>query len=87
MNLMSLLIRQIPIQNSIVAARFITAVQRVLNSKRAKEDWGFRRFLTRGTVAVETQIGLLAFAFNIKKLFSKRRDDRAVQYLFPLNSA
>jgi len=52
-----------------------------------KQDWGFRRFLTRGTTNVSTQIGLLAFAFNIKKLHAKRKDGRAGEHLFALNSA
>ena len=52
-----------------------------------KQDWGFRRFLTRGNTNILAQIGLLSFAFNIKKLHAKRLDGRAGQHLFPLSSA
>lgn len=50
-----------------------------------KEDWGFRRFLTRGTTNVLTQVGMLAFAFNIKKLHAKRKNNRAGTQLFEVN--
>ena len=33
-----------------------------------KEDYEFRRFLTRGKKNIETQFFLLAFALNIEKL-------------------
>ena len=36
-----------------------------------KEDYGFRRFLTRGKLKTETQFFLLAFAYNIRKLCAK----------------
>ena len=36
-----------------------------------KQDYGFRRFLTRGTKKIETQFFLLAFAFNIQKLCNR----------------
>lgn len=42
-----------------------------------KEDWGFRRFLTRGHTHILTQIGLLAFAFDIRKLCAKQLAGRA----------
>lgn len=42
-----------------------------------KEDWGFRRFLTRGHTHILAQIGLLAFAFNIRKLCAKQLAGRA----------
>lgn len=52
-----------------------------------KQDWGFRRFLTRGNTNIQTQIGLLAFAFNVKKLLSKRKKGRTGSHLFLLSSA
>ena len=52
-----------------------------------KQDWGFRRFLTRGNINIQAQIGLLAFAFNIKKLQAKRFDGRSGSHLFLLSSA
>lgn len=41
-----------------------------------KEDYGFRRFLTRGTKNVETEFILLCFAYNINKLHNKIRNNR-----------
>jgi transposase len=35
---------------------------------RLKEDWGFRRFLLRGTEKVKTELGLLCIAQNMAKL-------------------
>lgn len=36
-----------------------------------KQDWGFRRFLRRGSVNVFTEVLLYLFAFNVAKLHSK----------------
>ena len=36
-----------------------------------KQDYGFRRFLLRGKKNIRTEFTLLAFAYNIKKLFNK----------------
>ena len=47
-----------------------------------KQDFGFRRFLTRGKGKVETQFFLLAFAFNIRKLCSRLETGRFGQSLF-----
>lgn len=52
-----------------------------------KQDWGFRRFLTRGNTNVLAQIGLLAFAFNIAKLHAKRQSNRTGTQLFEVNIA
>jgi transposase len=52
-----------------------------------KQDWGFRRFLTRGTVNVLAQVGLLAFAFNVKKLHAKRQNNRTGSQLFEVDIA
>ena len=52
-----------------------------------KQDWGFRRFLTRGTTNVIVQIALLAFAFNIRKLHTKRKENRTGTQLFEVNIA
>ena len=51
-----------------------------------KEDYGFRRFLTRGKKNIETQFFLLAFAFNIDKLCNRTRKGRNGLHLFPLNA-
>ena len=40
-----------------------------------KEDYGFRRFLTRGKRNIETQFFLLAFAFNIEKLCNREKKE------------
>ena len=50
-----------------------------------KEDYGFRRFLTRGKKNVETQFFLLAFALNIEKLCNRMKKGRIGLDLFPLN--
>ena len=50
-----------------------------------KEDYGFRRFLTRGKRNIETQFFLLAFAFNIEKLCNRTKKGRIGLDLFPLN--
>ena len=47
-----------------------------------KEDYGFRRFLTRGRVNIETQFFLLAFAFNIEKLSNRTKKGRLGLDLF-----
>ena len=52
-----------------------------------KEDYGFRRFLTRGKKNVETQFFLLAFALNIQKLCNREKKGRIGLDLFPLNSS
>jgi transposase len=41
-----------------------------------KEDYRFRRFLTRGKPKTETQFFLLSFAFNVQKYFNKSANDR-----------
>lgn len=47
-----------------------------------KEDYGFRRFLTRGKPKTETQFFLISFAHNIKKYFNKAKDKRLKTELF-----
>ncbi|MBQ3489293.1 MAG: transposase, partial [Clostridia bacterium] len=49
-----------------------------------KEDYGFKRFLTRGKQSIETQFFLLAFAFNIEKLCNRTKKERRGQHLFCL---
>jgi len=41
-----------------------------------KEDFGFRRFLTRGKVKTETQFFILAIAFNVQKLWNREKFKR-----------
>ena len=43
-----------------------------------KEDYGFRRFLTRGKKNIETQFFLLAFALNIEKLCNRTKKGELV---------
>jgi len=52
-----------------------------------KQDWGFRRFLTCGNENILAQVGLLAFAFNVKKLHAKQRSNRTGTQYFKLNTA
>lgn len=47
-----------------------------------KQDYGFRRFLTRGKRKTETQFFLLAFAFNIQKLWNRINFNRFNKPLF-----
>lgn len=42
-----------------------------------KEDYGFRRFLTRGKKNIETQFFLLAFALNIEKLCNRTKKEES----------
>ncbi len=46
-----------------------------------KQDMGFRRFLLRSQVKVQTELLLLATAFNINKLHSKIQTDRCGAHL------
>ena len=41
-----------------------------------KNDFGFRRFLTRGKANIRTELFLLALAFDLKKLWMKREHNR-----------
>ena len=52
-----------------------------------KEDYGFRRFLTRGKKNIETQFFLLAFALNIEKLCNRTEKGRIGLDLFRLNAS
>lgn len=52
-----------------------------------KEDYGFRRFLTRGKKNIETQFFLLAFALNIEKLCNRTKKGRMGLDLFALNAS
>lgn len=52
-----------------------------------KEDYGFRRFLTRGKLNIETQFFLLAFALNIEKLCNREKKGRFGLDLFKLNAS
>ena len=52
-----------------------------------KEDYGFRRFLTRGKKNIETQFFLLAFALNIEKLCNRTKKGRIGLDLFSLNAS
>lgn len=52
-----------------------------------KEDMGFRRFLTRGTANVRTEILLLCLAYNIQKLHNKTVSNRRGQFLHEIKAA
>jgi transposase len=52
-----------------------------------KQDYGFRRFLTRGKINVKTEILLLCIGYNINKLHSKIQNDRLQTYLYELKTA
>ena len=52
-----------------------------------KQDYGFRRFLTRGKKSNETRLFILAIAFNIQKLCSRIANGRFGKALFELKAA
>ena len=52
-----------------------------------KEDMGFRRFLTRGTANVRTEILILCLAYNIQKLHNKTVANRQGQFLHEIKAA
>lgn len=52
-----------------------------------KQDYGFRRFLTRGKEKTETQFFLLAFAYNIEKLCNRTKSNRLGKSLFEKQTA
>ena len=52
-----------------------------------KEDYGFRRFFTRGKKNIETQFFLLSFALNIEKLCNRTKKGRIGLDLFALNAS
>ena len=52
-----------------------------------KNDYGFKRFLTRGKVGVMTELTLLCLAYNINKLHAKIQNDRMGHTLHPIKEA
>ena len=52
-----------------------------------KNDFGYRRFLTRGKRNVRTELFLLAMGFNLKKLWKKREAGRLQTHLSALDTA
>ena len=52
-----------------------------------KQDRDFRRFFVRNKIKAETQFFLLAFAFNIKKLWNRTLDGRLGVELFEKEAA
>lgn len=52
-----------------------------------KEDYNFRRFLTRGNKNVRTEILLAAMGYNIRKLHAKIQQNRTKTQLFQKVSA
>ena len=52
-----------------------------------KENYGFRRFLLRGKRKIQTELFLLAFAFNVRKLHARIHSKRAGSQLFEVRIA
>ena len=52
-----------------------------------KNDFGFRRFLTRGRKNIRTELFFLALAFNLKKLWMKRDKGRLRTHLSEISAA
>ena len=52
-----------------------------------KQDYGFKRFLTRGKENVLTEYMLLAIAFDLNKLHNRIQNGRIGQALFPIQES
>jgi transposase len=52
-----------------------------------KEDYHFRRFLTRGMEMVPTEFLLLCFGYNVNKLHNKIQKNRCGKSLHKLKQA
>ena len=52
-----------------------------------KNDFGFRRFLTRGKKNISTELFFLALAFDLKKLWMKRDKGRLRTHLSEISVA
>ena len=52
-----------------------------------KNDFGFRRFLTRGKANIRIELFFLALAFDLKKLWMKRENGRLKTYLSVITAA
>ena len=52
-----------------------------------KNDFGFRRFLTRGKANIRTELFFLALAFDLKKLWMKRENGRLRTHLSDVSVA
>lgn len=52
-----------------------------------KQDYNFKRFLTRGQINVTTEYLLLAFGFNINKLHHRIQSGRIGLTLFEIKNA
>ena len=48
-----------------------------------KQDYGFRKFLTRGKIQVTVELLLLCFGYNVQKLHKKIQSNRCGQQLHP----
>lgn len=52
-----------------------------------KNDFGFRRFLTRGKANIRTELFFLALAYDLKKLWMKRENGRLKTHLSEITVA
>ena len=52
-----------------------------------KNDFGFRRFLTRGRKNIRTELFFLALAFDLKKLWMKRDKGQLRTHLSEISAA
>ena len=52
-----------------------------------KQDYGFRRFLTRGKKNITTEFILVSFAYNINKLHQKKLNRKDSVIMYQLKSA
>lgn len=77
--------REISLKNITTPYGILLRINRSIQVEGAfgvlKEDYGFRRFLTRGKKTVETEFLLLSLGYNINKLHSKIQNGRCGQPL------
>ena len=52
-----------------------------------KNDFGFRRFLTRGKASIRTELFFLVLAYDFKKLWMKRENGRLKTHLSEITVA
>ena len=83
--------RQISYENILTEKGIQLRVNRSIQVEGAfgvlKEDYNFKRFLTRGKTSVKNEFILLCFGYNINKLHSKIQNSRCQEQLHQVKTA
>lgn len=83
--------RQISYENITSEKGILLRVNRSIQVEGAfgvlKEDYNFKRFLTRGKNSVKNEFVLLCFGYNINKLHAKIQNERCQQSLHEIKTA